>query len=484
MAEDEKIARLSHLLDVAERQVVPRLERDKTRLEPITPTELYCLCYECTNLLNSLCRIDKKLITEPADQQLWRLKRLSGLKFSRLDDWSPGSDDFNSANETPASFWGKVLDTIEPRRRDYYTNKWLSKTYYQNFCRSIFKYTFIDDGMRLAVEDKWAEKKRKKSERFILDSNGIVNEIMKTIYGELIRCPVDEYPAIRCKILRYKLAEFRKEFVWDTTVTGPYILNFGGLWEGDFREGQEPLAGQLSLKFVDATKGVKCKFYPDKKLECFEWGRLIGFDLEYFNQYEHERNLFMTWEYGSGLYFLNPQIAGEPYWVVGDEPRFIELYTERMEKLATPLLKLRQYKKLIDRFLKLIRNEQGEWKPCYVQWSYIKELDKLIKEVDIICKQQQNNLLETKEHKSERYSTEPISQEQFQRISHIKIPPERRSAPLSLNRMAQYWGGDMTAKKLRSMIDSKSLKAYRMNRQTFIFDTEYLPAEVIARVKR
>jgi hypothetical protein len=41
----------------------------------------------------------------------------------------------------------------------------------------------------------------------------------------------------------------------------------------------------------------------------------------------------------------------------------------------------------------------------------------------------------------------------------------------------------MTAKKLKAMIESGRLKAIQLNRQTFVFDTKYLPAEVINKVK-
>jgi hypothetical protein len=66
----------------------------------------------------------------------------------------------------------------------------------------------------------------------------------------------------------------------------------------------------------------------------------------------------------------------------------------------------------------------------------------------------------------------------------IEIPPERRSAPLSLTRMAQYWGGEMTPRKLKAMIGGGSLKAKQLNRQTFVFDTKDLPEKVIEKVKR
>lgn len=64
------------------------------------------------------------------------------------------------------------------------------------------------------------------------------------------------------------------------------------------------------------------------------------------------------------------------------------------------------------------------------------------------------------------------------------IPAAHRSPPLSLTRMAECWGGDMTPKKLRNMIKSGSLRVIKLNRQTYVFDTKYLPDEVITKVKR
>ena len=66
----------------------------------------------------------------------------------------------------------------------------------------------------------------------------------------------------------------------------------------------------------------------------------------------------------------------------------------------------------------------------------------------------------------------------------IDIPPERKSTPLSLTRMAQYWGGDITAKKIRSMINSGTLKVIELNRQSFIFETKLLPEHVIKKLKK
>jgi hypothetical protein len=68
--------------------------------------------------------------------------------------------------------------------------------------------------------------------------------------------------------------------------------------------------------------------------------------------------------------------------------------------------------------------------------------------------------------------------------SREDIAADRRSVPLSLTRMAQYWGGEMTPKKLRALIDRGTLPVMQLSRQTYIFDTKYLPSHVIEKVKR
>ncbi len=64
------------------------------------------------------------------------------------------------------------------------------------------------------------------------------------------------------------------------------------------------------------------------------------------------------------------------------------------------------------------------------------------------------------------------------------IHSEHKSAPLSLTQMATYWGGQITPKKLKSMIKNGNLKVEQINRQTFVFDTETLPDYVRNKVRK
>lgn len=79
--------------------------------------------------------------------------------------------------------------------------------------------------------------------------------------------------------------------------------------------------------------------------------------------------------------------------------------------------------------------------------------------------------------------TKPASKHQDTSAAN-NIPPEHRSAPLSLKRMAELYGGDMTTKKLRAMIDNGRVHVEKINRQTFIFDMRDLPGYVAEEMRR
>lgn len=65
-----------------------------------------------------------------------------------------------------------------------------------------------------------------------------------------------------------------------------------------------------------------------------------------------------------------------------------------------------------------------------------------------------------------------------------EIPSERRSPPVSLTRLVECWGGDMTRKKLRKAIDLGTVRAVKITRQTYVFDTDKFPAHVIEKLRK
>lgn len=62
-----------------------------------------------------------------------------------------------------------------------------------------------------------------------------------------------------------------------------------------------------------------------------------------------------------------------------------------------------------------------------------------------------------------------------QSSSSPTIPLPNPSTPLTIKRAAEHWGGDMTFRKLRGLMDSGKVRFHKINRQTFIFSRDDIP---------
>lgn len=90
---------------------------------------------------------------------------------------------------------------------------------------------------------------------------------------------------------------------------------------------------------------------------------------------------------------------------------------------------------------------------------------------------------ETDQYTQIRETDLQINQDsQYQKKSQ-KIPQNYRSSPVSLKRMSECIGGDMTPKKLRVLINNGVIKVMEYNRQTFFFDTRDWSDEVVNKLK-
>ena len=64
-----------------------------------------------------------------------------------------------------------------------------------------------------------------------------------------------------------------------------------------------------------------------------------------------------------------------------------------------------------------------------------------------------------------------------------EIPSEFQSPPVTLTFAAECIGGDMTVKKLAKSIKSGSIRAKKLNRQTYIFDTQDFSKDALKKMK-
>ncbi|MHC4068755.1 MAG: hypothetical protein ACYSR8_04145 [Planctomycetota bacterium] len=223
-------------------------------------------------------------------------------------------------------------------------------------------------------------------------------------------------------------------------------------WEGKFSEEEK----QSTEKLLDSLAELLCKIYEARKIAVKTMHPSV---------------------FGQGILTDCGDAEISTFWVLGELAEFVEgvleKYFEVVEKEedcdeygeSLPEGHIPSRKCLIDGFYCC----EGH------KWGY-SEVENLIEPLKDVANKLAGMFLQ--EQMESEQETAPA------RESSEEIPPERKSAPLSLSRMAQYWGGEMTSKKLRAMIESGSLKVIKINRQTFIFDTEYLPAEVIRKVKQ
>jgi len=92
-----------------------------------------------------------------------------------------------------------------------------------------------------------------------------------------------------------------------------------------------------------------------------------------------------------------------------------------VNKLLSPLVQIKSSKKYIEEVAKILRNGNPKWMPCTVQWTYIKELDELIKSFENIPKEEMISTVieqETKETKTDQKAV-TIQQRIFNQVKRI-----------------------------------------------------------------
>lgn len=398
MTEEERVWQLRRLFDWADQHRY-EIPGDRTRIEPVGPSVLYGLCYYCTELVYSLCKIDEKLIVK----KFWgQLSGISALNFIELENADFNIDDF--CNPAKVIFWGTVLDLAYPWKYRH------TGTRYTDFCTSIAEGCGLDkedEDWELGsewldeqheIEEKWRREKQEECRDFLRGTRQIEMTVVDAIFDSLKSCDVTKYPMIRCQLITCLLKQFRDNFISNAVVSGPYILNFGGLWEKDFAKDKGQVSGHIWIDFSNLWNnyelervGAKCRFRPGDQSVWFEWERpiLIGFPMNYG---EIEEKLLETWTYDSGRFVLDPSSDSTACWIVKKLlSRTFEGKAREMEELALPLLKLPLYRELVGKFIQVIRNGQGAWKPCHVQWAYIEELNKVIKELELAYQEWQGS---------------------------------------------------------------------------------------------
>ena len=95
-------------------------------------------------------------------------------------------------------------------------------------------------------------------------------------------------------------------------------------------------------------------------------------------------DLFDIWQYDTGEYIENlekyEQPLGNAAWLIKDTSEIITFNRKYVSKDIIPFLENKEYAELTQKAINLVTNKCPEWRPCKVRWTFIKELDEVIKE--------------------------------------------------------------------------------------------------------
>lgn len=97
---------------------------------------------------------------------------------------------------------------------------------------------------------------------------------------------------------------------------------------------------------------------------------------------DYEEMLFSFWSYAKGRP-LDVSHGGDKrcsinWQIKADAASVLEKTARDIDRLLLPLSDVRGCEKYADKVAKVLRNGNPKWRPCRVQWTYVKELDEMI----------------------------------------------------------------------------------------------------------
>ncbi len=181
------------------------------------------------------------------------------------------------------------------------------------------------------------------------------------------------------------LRAFRTTFLEKSSVKGRCILPeklvriFGPAWSG---------YGNIELRYCGTS------IHSDDPYECiFEKsdGSWAGRNLnDIVTLEDYERLIFGCWSYtdGQALDVKNPDELCTINWVVKQKAASIlERMAQDIGLLLIPLSGISSCEEYVKKVSKILRNGNQEWMSYYIPWTFIKELDEVIKELELACEQ-------------------------------------------------------------------------------------------------
>jgi len=386
-----KVARLTKIL-VETDALLAALKHYRLfgRYLPTFPEKPYFLFSQCARMLHEfeVAREGSDMSTEPGNDHFMRflgkiyLCRLSVFRCAGQPVVLPG-DTGPFRNESAwFRFWLDVLKETE-----CITCVEAEKAY-QSLLGCVGGYGALnaepDKSKRKAVNRFF---KTAEAGRLIVHSEWILEDISTAIMSWLTKCDVEEHITGLLQATACALGQERRLILWSAAPTGPYRLTRDGCWGG---------AGGLAGYRLRGTKGKLTIAMRDDggKIACvFEWRTNAALrqkswlvDTSKFHG-SYEKALFETWAYDTGVFAKGPREMQETpaSWQIERlDADYLDFISRWTSALVDVMGRHPSYEPLANAIRTKLREGKAKWEPGRIHWTYIKEMDALIRTIDSI----------------------------------------------------------------------------------------------------
>ncbi|MHC4152581.1 MAG: hypothetical protein ACYSSP_10865, partial [Planctomycetota bacterium] len=451
--------------------IVDTIEDFHTRLisrwplfPPLSPYEVFEICCNGVFILRKLDSLSPSIINNSL-----LLLSLHKIGIPKLPRPNPKNLIEQPEFHECASVWGKALDLfMHPKGIEnwevYCSNLVNYETEIRNEKENPKKYK---NKIGPATKE-WIQIYKTVMRRFHDKCRELFVHVEGDLKSELLRYNFEQDPDAHLMAIYIALKQFKKAFLQEDIVAiGPFLPSENDSWSLHAMSigveiGSEP--GTLEIENLAFSPNFRFTPRNGEVIEC-----QIHYD-EWDGEWA-ENELFNVWSYSTGEHNRPEKIEGKAYLLLKPGIEYLRERADSLIKEALPLCKIADFKHLVDKVTKVARNGKPQWWPGRIQWSYIKELDEVIREFEYYRKRYEL------EHGVVRSGLDTLIFPK-KNITSEKIPSESKSPPLSLKEMAGHFGKNTTVPKITAMIRSGSIKVEKINRQSYYFDLETLPAYV------
>lgn len=386
MAKEDERKYVSELIDLYYEVSRVRWSMHNSHISNLTPLGIWNYCVACSESYFRFVLLPSSKSPDRLVSRLCaRLLNLVNVLSNSPQHFPQGFDgkfDFSEHKKNvPLNIWGHVLDVwcgiLDETKSTAHGDKW------KRFCRSMFD----EKGDFTKWRVKKAEQNHNIKADFLIKSSKILDQIKIIVEKQASNIDVNKYPDARLMVVEQNLARFEMAFFKGVSAIGPYSpsANAPGydssyLLDADrvLELGSEP--GILQIREIE--RNAKCIFKSisgktheweiDTHRDTIAWNNELGRDYWWM--------LFGTWSYKGGEFLgyldYDPEISA--HWFVNDSLSIDVDANMTVEKVCA-LMANKDYESLANRAIKIVRNNQHVWCPGRIRWSYVQELDEIIR---------------------------------------------------------------------------------------------------------